>query len=143
MIFYLFQVISLMSKSRLFILGLLLTLGFPACSKMNNYTVKIEASGNQAAITNVYITHYDEKRVKKTEVLTPNQPKFEGNYRSLNRKDFKVLAQAKTATINTIPVSVQPISISITILKDGAIVKHETERSLTGFVSEETDTDGD
>lgn len=127
---------------------------------MNNYTVKITARGQQAIVSNVHVTYYNENREKRQIIIKPNTNSFERNYRALHNYDFSVFGQAtlpspvattttttttanNTTNINVFNPSIQPISIEITIFKDGAVLKHEVEHSNTGSVSEETDTDGD
>lgn len=137
-----------------------------SCGRMHNYQVRIQATGNNAVLTNVHVTYHTDKRVKMIDRVIPNSNTFEKSYSSLRRRDFSVFGEARlnsptpaaattttttstpnTTTITTIhnlgTTAVQPIAIDITILRDGIVVEHETERSLTGFVSDQADTDGD
>lgn len=130
--------------------------GFSACKKpTNEYTVKVEAIGENAKLFHVHIIYFNKNGEKTTEHNPLNESSFEKKYTVLQGKTLSVLGEAKlpgesTDAHNHMHAQSyqsngsgatdkhhdhKDISIKITILKDGKEEKSESKESENGKVS--------
>lgn len=138
--------------------------GFSACKKpTNEYTVKVEAIGENAKLFHVHIVYFNKKGEKTTDHNSLDEQSFEKKYTVLKGKTLSVVGEAKLPGESTDPhdhdhnhlhdrnsssvgsnVSEmhqdhKDISIKITILKDGKEEKSESKDSETGTVSKKVE----